>query len=258
MGQKIHPNAVRLGYIRDWQSRWFADFKDMPALIMEDYEIRNMIREKFQLAAISSITIERLGSYLKITIHTARPGIVIGRKGQDIENLREQIQKMTQRKVFLNVAEIKIAELDANLVAQSIAIQLEKRVAYKKACKKAMEKAMAAGALGIKVMVSGRLGGAEIARSEWFREGRVPLSTFAADIDYGFAEANTIMGKIGVKVWIFKKLFFAKSQRELMEELRKIQQEESLVKPEDIEEEETDRKENLDKKNLDKNEENKN
>jgi len=236
MGQKIHPNAIRLGYIHNWQSRWFADFKDMPSLIMEDYEIRNIIREKFQLAAVSSVTIERLGSYLKITIHTARPGIVIGRKGQDIETLREQIEKITSRKVFLNVAEIKVPELDATLVAQSIAIQLEKRIAYKRACKKAMEKTMASGALGIKVMVSGRLGGAEIARREWFRLGRVPLGTLAADIEYGFAEANTVMGKIGVKVWIFKKVFFAKSQRELMEELKKIQEEEAIVKPEDIEE----------------------
>jgi len=248
MGQKIHPNAIRLGYIHNWQSRWFANFKDMPALIMEDYEIRNIIKEKFQLAAVSSVTIERLGSYLKITIHTARPGIVIGRKGQDIETLREQIEKMTGRKVFLNVAEIKIPELDANLVAESIAIQLEKRIPYKRACKKAMEKTMAAGALGIKVMVSGRLGGAEIARREWFRTGRVPLGTLSADIDYGFTEADTVMGKIGVKVWIFKKLFFAKSQRELMEELKKIQEEESIVKPEDIEEKSQDKKENDDKK----------
>ena len=226
MGQKVHPNSVRLGYIKEWQSRWVADFKDMPQLIREDYEIRNLIRERFYQAAVSSIIIERLGSYLKITIHTARPGVVIGRKGQDIEMLKSDIEKMTGRKVYINVYEIKVPELDANLVAQAIALQLEKRVSYKKACKKAMDKAMASGALGIKVMVSGRLGGAEIARSEWYRRGRVPLQTFSADIDYGFAEANTIMGKIGVKVWIFKKLHFAKTPRELQEELKKLRLEE--------------------------------
>jgi len=228
MGQKIHPNAIRLGYIHNWQSRWFANFKDMPDLIREDFEIRNIIREKFNMAAVSNVTIERLGSYLRITIHTARPGIVIGRKGQDIENLKNQLEAMTSRKVYVNVNEIKLPELDANLVAQSIALQLEKRVAYKKACKKAMEKTLSSGAIGIKVMVSGRLNGAEIARREWFRKGRVPLGTISADIDYGFAEANTIMGKIGVKVWIFKKLFFAKTPRELAEELRKFHETQSV------------------------------
>ncbi|MCX7905715.1 MAG: 30S ribosomal protein S3 [Elusimicrobiales bacterium] len=226
MGQKIHPNAVRLGYIREWQSRWVSDIKDMPQLIREDYDIRSIIKERFFQAAISSITIERLGSYIKITIHTARPGLVIGRKGQDIENLKNDLEKMTNKKVYINVHEIKVPELDANLVAQAIASQLEKRASYKKVCKRAMDKTMASGALGIKVMVSGRLGGAEIARREWYRRGRVPLQTFAADVDYGFAEANTIMGKIGVKVWIFKKLHFAKTPRELQEELRKLRLEE--------------------------------
>ncbi|MEF3279641.1 MAG: 30S ribosomal protein S3 [Elusimicrobiota bacterium] len=226
MGQKIHPNSVRLGYIRNWQSRWVADFKDMPQLIREDYDIRDMVKEKFNQASVSSVIIERLGNYLKITINTARPGIVIGRKGQDIETLRAELERMTKKKVYINVFEIKVPELDATLVAQSIAFQLEKRVSYKKACKKAMDKTMASGALGIKVMVSGRLGGAEIARREWYRKGRVPLQTFAADVDYGFVEANTIMGKIGVKVWIFKKLFFAKTPRELQEELKKLRLEE--------------------------------
>lgn len=226
MGQKIHPNAVRLGYIREWQSRWVSDIKDMPQLIREDYDIRNIIRERFYQAAISSIIIERLGSYIKITIHTARPGVVIGRKGQDIENLKNDLERMTGKKVYVNVYEIKVPELDANLVAQAIASQIEKRVSYKKACKRAMDRTMASGALGIKVMVSGRLGGAEIARREWYRRGRVPLQTFAADVDYGFTEANTIMGKIGVKVWIFKKLHFAKTPRELQEELKKLRVEE--------------------------------
>ncbi len=226
MGQKVHPNAVRLGYIREWQSRWVSDFKDMPQLIREDYDIRNIIRERFSQAAISNIIIERLGSYVKITIHTARPGVVIGRKGQDIEALKNDLERMTGKKVYVNVYEIKVPELDAYLVAQSIALQLEKRASYKKVCKRAMDKILASGALGVKVMVSGRLGGAEIARREWYRRGRVPLQTFSADVDYGFAEANTIMGKIGVKVWIFKKLHFAKTPRELQEELKKLRLEE--------------------------------
>ncbi len=226
MGQKVHPNAVRLGYIREWQSRWVADFKDMPQLIREDYDIRNIIRERFSQAAVSNVIIERLGSYVKITIHAARPGVVIGRKGQDIEALKSDLERMTGKKVYVNVYEIKVPELDAYLVAQSIAAQLEKRASYKKVCKKAMDKILASGALGVKVMVSGRLGGAEIARREWYRRGRVPLQTFSADVDYGFAEANTIMGKIGVKVWIFKKLHFAKTPRELQEELKKLRLEE--------------------------------
>lgn len=228
MGQKIHPNAIRLGYIHDWQSKWYASFKDMPELIREDFQIRNLIKQKFEMAAVSKITIERLGTHLRVTIHTARPGIVIGRKGQDIEALKNQIEAATSRKVYVNVTEIKVPEMDANLVAQSIAAQLEKRVAYKKACKKAIEKTLSCGALGVKIMVSGRLNGAEIARREWFRKGRVPLQTLSADIDYGMAEANTIMGKIGVKVWIFKKLFFARTPRELAEELKKVQEREAF------------------------------
>ncbi|MGC8866680.1 MAG: 30S ribosomal protein S3 [Elusimicrobiales bacterium] len=226
MGQKIHPNAVRLGYIREWQSRWVASYKEMPQLIREDYDIRNIIRERFSQAAISNIIIERLGTYIKITIHTARPGVVIGRKGQDIETLKNDLERMTGKRVYVNVYEIKIPELDAYLVAQSIAVQLEKRASYKKVCKKAMDRILASGALGVKIMVSGRLGGAEIARREWYRRGRVPLQTFSADVDYGFSEANTIMGKIGVKVWIFKKLHFAKTPRELQEELKRLRIEE--------------------------------
>ncbi|GAB4030710.1 MAG: 30S ribosomal protein S3 [Elusimicrobiota bacterium] len=237
MGQKIHPNAIRLGYIHDWQSKWYASFKDMPELIREDFQIRNLIKEKFEMAAVSRVTIERLGTHLRVTIHTARPGIVIGRKGQDIEALKNQIEAITSRKVYVNVAEIKVPEMDANLVAQSIAVQLEKRVAYKKACKKSIEKTLSSGALGIKIMVSGRLNGAEIARREWFRKGRVPLGTLSADIDYGTAEANTIMGKIGVKVWIFKKLFFARTPRELAEELRKVQEREAFEAAARMEEE---------------------
>lgn len=225
MGQKINPKGLRLGYIQDWQSRWFSP-KKMPEFIGEDYAIRRMVTERFQSASVSWIDIERAGSYLKVTIHTARPGIVIGRKGADIEKLKKDIEKLAgKRKVFVNVAEIKMPELDATLVGQSIAQQLEKRISFKRAIKRAMERTMASGALGIKVMASGRLGGAEIARSEWLRKGRVPLQTISADIDYGFVEAHTTMGKIGIKVWIFKKLFFAKTPRELREQLLKMQAE---------------------------------
>jgi small subunit ribosomal protein S3 len=224
MGQKIHPRAIRLGYIQNWQSKWFAMNK-MPELIIEDYEIRNLVKERFNLAAVSWVDIERAGSYLKVTIHTARPGVVIGRRGVDIENLKVDVENITGRKIFVNVSEIKVPELDARLVAQSIAIQIEKRVAYKRAIKRAMERTMSSRAKGIKVMVGGRLGGAEIARREWFRLGRVPLQTISADIDYGFVEAMTIMGKIGIKVWIFKDLFFAKTPKELMEQLKKMEAE---------------------------------
>ena len=224
MGQKIHPRGLRLGYIQDWQSRWFSP-KKMPELIREDFEIRHMVSERFQLASVSWVDIERAGAYLKVTIHTARPGIVIGRKGADIENLKKDIERLTRRKVYINVSEIKIPELDPRLVGQSVAQQLEKRISFKRAIKRAMERTMGSGALGIKVMASGRLGGAEIARREWFRKGRVPLQTISADIDYGLTEANTSMGKIGIKVWIFKKLFFAKTPRELREQLIKMEAE---------------------------------
>ena len=225
MGQKIHPKGLRLGYIQDWQSRWFSP-KKMPELIGEDYAIRRMITERFQNASVSWIEIERAGSYLKVSIHTARPGVVIGRKGADIEKLKKDIERLSGKrkvKVFVNVAEIKVPELDATLVGQSIAQQLEKRISFKRAIKRAMEKTMSSGALGVKIMAAGRLGGAEIARTEWFRKGRVPLQTISADIDYGFVEAHTTMGKIGIKVWIFKKLFFAKSPKELREQLMKLQ-----------------------------------
>ena len=231
MGQKIHPKSVRLGYIQDWQSRWFSPDK-MPELIREDYEIRNIVKERFHLASVSSVDIERAGSFLKITIHTARPGIVIGRRGVDIENLKNDIEGLTSRKVFINVSEIKRPELDANLVGQSIALQIEKRIAYRRVLKRAMERTMQSGALGIKVMVSGRLAGSEIARREWMRKGRVPLQTFSADIHYGFVEANTVMGKIGVKVWIFKKLFFAKTRKDLVNQLKEFESQGSSEKKE--------------------------
>lgn len=224
MGQKIHPKGLRLGYIQDWQSRWFSP-KKMPELIGEDFEIRRIVMERFHLASVSWVDIERAGAYLKVTIHTARPGVVIGRKGADIENLKRDVERLTKRKVFINVSEIKIPELDPRLVGQSIAQQLEKRISFKRAIKRSMERTMGSGALGIKVMASGRLGGAEIARREWFHKGRMPLGTISADIDYGLTEALTSMGKIGIKVWIFKKLFFAKTPRELREQLQKMEAE---------------------------------
>ena len=220
MGHKIHPKGLRLGYTQDWQSRWFAP-KNMPALLMEDFQIRQIVESRFLLAAVSAVSIERAGSFLRVNIHTARPGVVIGKKGADIENLRKDLEKLTGSKTFINVIEIKNPETDARLVAQSIAFQIEKRAHYGAAMKKAIEKALAGKALGIKIMCGGRLGGAEIARTEWKREGRVPLHTLCADIDYGTYEANTVSGKIGIKVWIFKKTHFAKSPREILNELRK-------------------------------------
>ncbi|MEK7657411.1 MAG: 30S ribosomal protein S3 [Elusimicrobiota bacterium] len=215
MGNKIHPRSVRLGYIQDWESKWFS-LRDMPALIGEDFKIRRLVRDRFRLAAVSWVGIERAGSYLRVNIHTARPGVVIGKRGADIEAIRTQIEGLTNRKTFINVMEIKEPELDAHLVAEAIAMQLERRIAHRRAIKRAIERTMQAGALGIKVEVKGRLGGSEIARREWLREGRVPLHTFCADIDYGLVEGHTTMGLIGVKVWIFKKQFFAKSPKDLL------------------------------------------
>jgi len=227
MGHKIHPKSIRLGYVQDWQSKWFAP-KNMPAFIREDVEIRELISHRFKLASVSWVGIERAGSYLRINIHTARPGLVIGKRGADIEALRKDIEKMTGNKTAINVHEIKTPELDAQLVSESIAFQLEKRAHYGSAMKRAIERAMSAKALGIKIMVGGRLGGAEIARQEWKREGRVPLHTLCADIDYGFSEARTLSGKIGVKVWIFKKLHFAKSPKEILAEIRKNSEEQPV------------------------------
>ncbi|MBI3298028.1 MAG: 30S ribosomal protein S3 [Elusimicrobia bacterium] len=214
MGNKIHPKSVRLGYIQDWESKWFS-LREMPALIGEDFKIRKEVRERFRLAAVSWVGIERAGTYLRVNIHTARPGVVIGKKGVDIEALRAKIEGMTKRKTYINVMEVKEPDLDARLVAEAIAMQLERRIAHRRAIKRAMERTMQAGALGVKVECKGRLGGSEIARREWNREGRVPLHTFCADIDYGLVEAVTPMGLIGVKVWIFKKTYFAKSPGEL-------------------------------------------
>jgi small subunit ribosomal protein S3 len=222
MGQKIHPKSVRLGYIKDWDSKWF-NLREMPDFIEEDQRIRNYLKTKLHLAAVSRIGVERAGKYLRVNIYTARPGIVIGKGGQGIETLRSEVEQITGRKTFVNVMEIKRPEVDAQLVAEGIALQLEKQVSFRRAMKRVMEKAMQSGAQGIKVMVSGRLGGAEIARREWMKEGRVPLQTFRADIDYGFAESFTTMGQIGVKVWIFKKELFRKTEKDLREEAKLVE-----------------------------------
>ena len=221
MGHKIHPKSVRVGYIKDWDSKWF-NLKEMPDFIEEDFRIRAYLKEKLKMASVSKIGLERAGKYIRVNIYTSRPGIVIGKGGQGIENIRMEVEQMTGRKAFVNVMEIKRAEIDAQLAADGIAYQLEKQVAFRRAMKKVIEKAMAAGAQGIKVMCSGRLGGAEIARTEWLKEGRVPLQTFRAEIDYGFSEANTTMGKIGIKVWIFKKEHF-QTAKERLEEAKLVE-----------------------------------
>ncbi|MBS3952919.1 MAG: 30S ribosomal protein S3 [Methylicorpusculum sp.] len=204
MGQKVHPTGIRLGIVKDWNSRWYANSHDYPLFLHQDLTVREFLRKKLAHASISRIQINRPASNAHITVHTARPGIVIGKKGEDIDKLRQEISAMIGVPVQLNVEEIRKPELDAQLVAESIAQQLEKRIMYRRAMKRAVTNTMRLGAEGIKINVAGRLNGAEIARSEWYREGRVPLHTLRADIDYGTAEANTTYGIIGIKVWIFK------------------------------------------------------
>ena len=207
MGQKVHPIGIRLGITKDWASKWYADSKTFPQYIETDHKIRNFIKAKLKDASVSRISIERPARKAHITIHTARPGIVIGKKGEDIEKLRREVSRMLGMPlgdVRINIAEIRKPELDAQLVAEGIAQQLERRVMFRRAMKRAVTNTMRLGAEGVKVKVGGRLNGAEIARSEWYREGRVPLHTLRADIDYGFAEAATTYGIIGVKVWIFR------------------------------------------------------
>ncbi|HHV61734.1 MAG TPA: 30S ribosomal protein S3 [Firmicutes bacterium] len=203
MGQKVHPMGLRLGVIKDWASRWYSK-KNYSDLLHEDLEIRKFIKERLYAAGISRVEIERAANRLRVTIHTARPGMVIGKGGQEVENLRRQLENMTGKQVSVNIVEVKIPELDAQLVAENIAQQIEKRVSFRRAMKQAMARAMKLGAQGVKMRCSGRLGGAEIARSEGYNEGKVPLHTLRADIDYGFAEAYTTYGRIGVKVWIYK------------------------------------------------------
>ncbi|MBI4743417.1 MAG: 30S ribosomal protein S3 [Actinobacteria bacterium] len=203
MGQKVNPHGLRLGIIYNWKSRWFAN-KDFSKFVEDDIKIRDYIQKKLIRAGISKIDIERAANRLQIDIFTARPGIVIGKKGSEVDILRSDLEKITGSQVQVNIIEVRRPELDANLIAQSIADQLEARVSFRRVMKKAVASAIRAGAKGVKVSCGGRLGGAEMARTEWYREGRVPLHTLRADIDYGFSEAHTTFGIIGVKVWIYK------------------------------------------------------
>lgn len=204
MGQKVNPIGFRLGINRTWDSRWFADGAEYPKLLHEDFRIREYLREKLKQAGISRIIIERPHKKCRVTIYSARPGVVIGKKGADIEKLRRDVSAMTDSEVHLNIVEVRKPELDAQLVGESISQQLERRVSFRRAMKRAVQNAMRMGALGIRVNVAGRLGGAEIARTEWYREGRVPLHTLRADVDFANVEAKTAYGIIGIKVWIFK------------------------------------------------------
>src|SRR5436305_8114400 len=206
MGQKVNPIGFRLNVNRDWRSRWYASPQEFPSFLHNDLKIRDYVKKKLQFAAVDKIVIERAWNSIRVTIHTARPGIVIGRKGAEIEKMTEEISKMAQGKqIKIDIQEIKTPELDAQLVAENVCLQIERRIAYRRAMKKAVQVAMDFGAQGIKLRSSGRLNGAEISRSEWYREGKIPLHTLRTPIDYGFAEANTVYGKIGVKCWLCKK-----------------------------------------------------
>ncbi len=203
MGQKVHPFGFRLGYNKTWRSRWYAE-KDYGKLLHEDLRLKVQLKKRFSHAGVSRVEIERAANKLKINIHTSRPGIIIGRKGTEVDKLKQEIQAKTQREVYINIIEVAKPELDAQLVAESIALQLEKRIAFRRAMRKAVDSTLRFGAKGIRVRCAGRLNGAEIARSEWYLLGQLPLHTLRADIDYGFAEAFTTYGQIGVKCWIYK------------------------------------------------------
>ena len=204
MGQKMDPNGLRLGIIKDWNSKWYADSKNFADYLVEDYKIRKYIDKKLHVAGISKIEIERTAKFVKINVYTAKPGLIIGKGGNLAEALKAELEKMINKQVNLNIVEVSNIDLDAKLVAENIAMQLEKRISFRRAMKQCMQKTMEAGALRIKTAVSGRLGGADMARTEFYKEGTIPLQTLRADIDYGFAEADTTYGKIGVKVWIYK------------------------------------------------------
>ncbi len=203
MGQKVHPIGFRLGFNKTWRSRWYAE-KEYANLLFEDLALKRDLKKRFNHAGVSRVELERAANKLKITIFTSRPGIIIGRKGQEVDKLKQEIQKKTGKEVFVNIQEILKPELDAQLVSESVALQLEKRIAFRRAMRKAVDAALRFGAKGIKVRVSGRLNGAEIARSEWYLHGQLPLHTLRADVDYGFSEARTSFGQIGVKTWIYK------------------------------------------------------
>ena len=204
MGQKVNPHGLRVGVIKDWDTKWYANKKDFSKFLVEDFKIRQLVKKKLYIAGISRIEIERAANKVKVNINTAKPGLVIGKGGSGIEELRRAVEKLTNRSVIINITEVQKPELDAQLVAENIASQLERRISFRRAMKQCMSKTMKSGAKGIKTAVSGRVGGAEIARTEHYHEGTIPLQTLRADIDYGFAEADTTYGKLGVKVWIYK------------------------------------------------------
>jgi small subunit ribosomal protein S3 len=217
MGQKVHPNGMRLGIVSDWTSKWYADSKNYSTLLNTDIQVRDYLKDKLKQASVSRIQIDRPAKNAHITIHTARPGLVIGKKGEDIDALRKEVSDRMGIPVHISIEEIRKPELDAQLVSESIAQQLERRIMFRRAMKRAVQNAMRLGAQGVKVNIAGRLNGAEIARGEWYREGRVPLHTLRADIDYGFAEALTTYGIIGIKTWIFKGEVYG-DQRDQVEE----------------------------------------
>ena len=204
MGQKMHPHGLRVGVISDWNSKWYADSKNFADYLVEDHKIREYVKKKLFVSGISKIEIERTAKFVKVNVYTAKPGVVIGKGGSLAENLKQELSKMINKEVNLNIVEVKDIDTNAQLVAENICNQLERRISFRRAMKQCMQKAMKAGALGIKTSVSGRLGGADMARTEFYKEGTIPLQTLRADIDYGFAEADTTYGKIGVKVWIYK------------------------------------------------------
>jgi len=204
MGQKMHPHGLRVGIIKDWSSKWYANSKDFGDYLIEDHKIREYIKKKLFVSGISKIEIERTSKFVKINVYTAKPGLVIGKGGNIAEALKQELVKMINKEVNLNILEVKNVDTDAQLVAENICNQLERRISFRRAMKQCMQKAMKAGALGIKTSVSGRLGGADMARTEFYKEGTIPLQTLRADIDYGFYEADTTYGKIGVKVWVYK------------------------------------------------------
>ena len=204
MGQKMDPHGLRVGVIKDWSSKWYADKKDFADYLVEDNKIRKYVKKKLYVSGISKIEIERTAKFVRVNVYTAKPGLVIGKGGNYAETLKAELEKMINKEVNLNIVEVKNVDVDAQLVAENIAGQLERRISFRRAMKQCMQKTMKAGALGIKTAVSGRLGGADMARTEFYKEGTIPLQTLRADIDYGFAEADTTYGKIGVKVWIYK------------------------------------------------------
>ena len=216
MGQKVNPVGLRLGIVKTWESRWFGG-KNYAEYILEDHRLRRFVKEKLYHAGVSRIEIERSSKRVRLRIYTSRPGIVIGKKGSEISQLKKEIEQMTDREILIDIQEVRKPEIDAQLVAENVALQIERRVAFRRAMKRGVSSAMRFGALGVKIICSGRLGGAEMARTEWYREGRVPLHTLRADIDYGFTEARTTYGVIGVKVFIFKGEILKKDEAEIAE-----------------------------------------